>query len=514
MKSKILIILLLIGAVFVGCYDDKGNYNLLDNNQIKEATLNTALSNTSVYLGDTMRLVVDLQFKYPDRDTLTGFEYVWKENWNGDTIGTSRNLKYVPNESKTHAFYLYIREKKTDIVTRFSFSASASSPYSSGWLIASERDGKACLTFIRRDTRQGEYYWTDFVDIYGQLHPNAPLSSNKLISVSTYPVSYAADEIIVFQEGGESVILKGTDFSKMMDLKYEFQGSEFPSGFEPVSFARGGYCDYLLGKDGEVYWRSNLEGLTLSHTTLFMDVPLYFPGGSDIAYFVDSRVRDSELLMMFDQKKNRLVGCATSFQSSGLWNGSVIDITNTYKPDEFVDIRDMEGYKLLYCGDYTDGKSFVNILKEESTGNYLYQNFKLEGYIASKTLTNGQQEVFAGSEFITDNTVFFRLRRSSYLYFGEGSKLYFYDVNTKRVKLYTDFGSGRITKILQDAEGSRVGVTLDDGNFYLCEATAVSVLGADDPGSVGILHHLSGLGDIKNMVWKWGNMSAMTGNRY
>lgn len=80
MKSKILIILLLIGAVFVGCYDDKGNYNLLDNNQIKEATLNRALSNTSVYLGDTMRLVVDLQFKYPDRDTLTGFEYVWKEN--------------------------------------------------------------------------------------------------------------------------------------------------------------------------------------------------------------------------------------------------------------------------------------------------------------------------------------------------------------------------------------------------------------------------------------------------
>ena len=245
-----------------------------------------------------------------------------------------------------------------------------------------------------------------------------------------------------------------------------------------------------------------------------MDVPLYFQGGSEIACFVDMRVVEAWFLLMYDKLKNRLVGCATNFNSSGMWNGMVLNIVNNYKPEEFVNILNMEGYKLIYCGDYTNGKSFVTILKEESSGDYIYQDFKLSGGTADYSIVDGNREVFAGTGLISDNTVFFRLRRSSYLYFGEESKLYFYDVNTKKVKLYTDFGSGRITQIMQDAEGTRIGITLDNGNFYLCEAVAVSVLGEEDPGSVGILHHLSGLGDIKNMVWKWGTQSAMTGNRY
>ena len=519
MKSIIRIVLLLIGVLSIGCYEDKGNYDLVDYNKIEEVVLIPSLSNTAVYLGDTVRIAVSMQYKYPDRDTITGFEYVWKENWEGDTLGTSRVLEYVPGEAKSYTFYLHVREVATGITTRFSFSARVSSPYSSGWLIASQRDGKPCLTFIRRDSRRNKsnqlvYFWTDFVNIYDELHPGTPLNSNALVGVSTYPVSYSGDEVIVFHERGEGEILKGTDFSKMMNLKDDFMGGVLPSGFEPVSFARGGYCDYLLGKDGEVYWRSNLNGSSLAHETSFMDVPLYFPGGSVIDYFVDMRIYEAEFTLMHDKLKNRIVGCANSFSSSGMWNGKMLNITNTYRPEEFVNILNMEGYKLIYCGDYTNGKSFVNILKEESSGNYIYQNFKLMGYTADFSVTEANREIFAGSELISDNTVFFRLRRSSYLYFGEGSKLYFYDVNSKKVKLYTDFGSGNITQIIQDAEGTRVGITLDNGNFYLCEAVSTNVLGAENPGAVGILHHLSGLGDIKNMVWKWGTYSSMIGNRY
>ena len=78
MKSIIRIVLLLIGVLSIGCYEDKGNYDLVDYNKIEEVVLIPSLSNTAVYLGDTVRIAVSMQYKYPDRDTITGFEYVWK----------------------------------------------------------------------------------------------------------------------------------------------------------------------------------------------------------------------------------------------------------------------------------------------------------------------------------------------------------------------------------------------------------------------------------------------------
>lgn len=56
--------------------------------------------------------------------------------------------------------------------------------------------------------------------------------------------------------------------------------------------------------------------------------------------------------------------------------------------------------------------------------------------------------------------MYFRIRPSSYLFMGEGSKLYFYDVNTKVVKLFADYTNGNVVEILQDADAGEIGVAL------------------------------------------------------
>ncbi len=520
MKLKIGIISLWLCMLFGACYEDKGNYDLVDYNKITITSV-SALSKTTVILGDTVEIVPKITWKYPDRDTMeTAFEYVWKIGAGVDTISRERNLSYVPQECGTFSYYLYVREIATGVITRLSVTVTVNTPYAVGWIIGSNINGQPALSYIRRDSRVNEedktvYYWTDYVDLYAQLHPDDPLGPGKLTQAMAYIIGNYDDEVIVFQEGGKATILNGLDFGKFLNLEDEFPGATYPAGFIPKSFVRGGYCDFVLGENGDLYWRRNSATTELAHEQAFIDIPVYFPdGGAEISRFMDIRVYSSEYVLMFDELHNRFLACYTSYSSGNNYLGGKMTIINNTDPNEFANILNLTGYKLIYCGDHIDGKNIVNILKEESTGNYIYQSFKFTTTTTSLTVASASQEVFAGSSYVTDNTVFWRIRSSSYLYFGEGSKLYFYDVNTKQVKLYTDFGSGRITHLSEDAVGSVLGVALDNGNFYLIDAIDAATLGAADPGAVGILHHASGLGEIESLSWKWGGHYRMVFSRY
>ena len=96
---------------------------------------------------------------------------------------------------------------------------------------------------------------------------------------------------------------------------------------------------------------------------------------------------------------------------------------------------------------------------------------------------------------------------------GEESKLYFYDVNTKSVKLFTDYESGNIVEILQDADAGEIGVALDDGNFYIYKLST-EVLADANPGEKGLLFHVSDLGRIVDIEWKWGGSFNWAFKRY
>ena len=317
---------------------------------------------------------------------------------------------------------------------------------------------------------------------------------------------------MVVQRTGGSYYLSGMDFTKVMALHEEFPGSAYPTGLDPVEVRNGGWQDFVLSANGEVYWRRN-TGSEIQHVTAFIDIPLYFSGATDggrITQFFDLDTKDCGAVLMYDEGNNRVVGRLTSFNS----NSDSGPVEFVYTPDDpsVVKLTDLTGYKIMHVGDYGDGSGLNIILKEESTGNYYYQNMEIDNWDGFN-IFDCTQELFAGSSVVSDNTVYFRIRPSSYLFMGEGSKLYFYDVNTKIVKLFTDYTSGNIVEILQDANAGEIGVALDDGNFYIYKLST-EVLADANPGEKGLLFHVSGLGRIVDIEWKWGGSYNWAFKRY
>jgi hypothetical protein len=518
MKTKITtIILCCCAGLLWACYEDKGHYDLVDYNKITITQVNSLTTTTAIY-GDTLRVTPKIQWKYPDRDTTSAaFEYRWEVL--DEVVSTEKNLLYVPTRMGTLPCLLFVTEKATGVVTRWGTSFTVNSPYNLGWVILSEKEGRPMLNFVRRDSRLDDnnvrvYYWTDFVDLYATLHPDDPLPLNASRAIA-YPVDYYADEIVVITDSGEDYILEGMGLQKTFSIQGDFMGGQYPAGFIPKSFARGGGADFVLGTNGKIYWRKNAAPSQLYHTDPILTIPTYFPGDAEIDYFIRMNIYASGFVFMYDKLHNRLVACYTSFSSGNNMHGGKMEILySSSKPADFIDLNDFGSYELLYCGEHSNGKSFNNILYDPVSGKYILQEFALTSGTTSMQLTQFAQREFEAGSLISRNTIFWRMRASPYLYFAEGSKLYFYDTNTRAAKLYTDFGAHRVTHLMQDVDATRIGVALDNGDFCLFDATSAIVLGSDDPGEAGFLHRLSGLGAIKDLTWKHGGYYNLVFNRY
>jgi hypothetical protein len=505
----------LLGISLLGllqaCYKDKGNYDLVDYNAITSITATTS----SVILGDTLRIRPIIKWKYPNRDTLA-FEYEWRQV--DSVVSRERNLAFAPNVGGYVMFFLYVKEKATGIVSRFAVQVQIISGYKAGWLLLTNQGGKSGLSYIRRDAKKDAnnvtyYEYKYFPDVYAKAFPDLPLGDNPMkLATRAFP-DYSLDEVLVMQGSG-SVYLNGDNFAKRIRLASEFPTQQFPHGAQPIDYVDGGPANWLLMNDGNVYWKRNQKIMGGIHDGNFLDVPLYFEGGgAKITRFIEASYDQSGFVYIYDDLKKRFVGLFTTTGSTD-YNGNKMFLTNaTTPPAGWVELNNMTGFTMLYSSDHSNGVYYMNIIKNNSTGQYLLQNYRLTMAYSSVDVSEHQQEVFAGGPYITDNTVFYRIRNSSYLFFGEGSKLYFYDINTKKVTLYHDFGSGIISKITSDANSGELGVALTSGGFHVLSLKN-DVLGNPNPGSVGMLFSVPNVGVVVDLTWKWGSYFDYVFRRY
>lgn len=509
----------LIYLLLPSCYQDMGNYDYVDYNKIKIAGMDPAKSISYVTLGDTIKIIPLIRWRYPEKDTTEkAFEFRWELN--DSIISTKRNLEFVPIKKEEGApCLLYVTEKQTGIVSVGKFYITVTTtPISNGWTILSDKEDTSILSYIRRDIKWGidnqpYYEYVEYKDIYATMYPGEILGKNPK-SLFYVIIDAFADEILVCQEPEQCVYLSGDDFSKTINLKDEFHGNRYPKGFIPKDFIDGGRCTYLAGENGEVYWKLNPERYGKLHLVNFIPIPLYHQKGSKISFFPDYRSYGTEMAHMYDVLNNRLLAHYTVFHSTGNTLGGNINFVNKTKPEDIADLNNLNGYKLIYMGG--ENPNFILILKHETTGDYYYHTYQKSGMPSSLTvqLINHSQEIFAGNSYISENSVFKQLRRKVYLFFSEGSKLYFYDKTSGTVKQYHDFDSGRIVKIAADAPENELAIALDNGDLYIC-STSLDVLAAEKPGSEGgILHHTSGLGKIVDVIWKYGGFMRYILNMY
>lgn len=495
------------------CYKDKGNYDLVDYSRVD---FGTPVTGQVVVVGDTLRLYPVLRWKFPDRDTTNAFTYEWRES--NTVISTEKYLTYVPKKTGLLMYYFFITEKATGIVVRQGWQVQVNSPYKAGWLMLTNNNGKSDLHYVRRNQSKNAnnetvYDYSIFKNIYSSLFPQDQLGVGPKKLVTKTFTSFSDDEILIMQDS-EPVFLNGASFAKSVNLKEDFVGGVYPKGAKPVDYRDGGTVNFVLFENGEVYWKRNAKTSGGIHEEQFIGTPMYFDnGGGNISGFIDNDVFKSSFLYMFDRQNDRFV---SAYSTNGIneYIGNKMYIVNgTAPPAGFVDLNTMGGYKLVYSSDYSNSSYFMNIIKNTTTGEFLYQSYKTVQQLSMLQVTEHKQEAFAGNGLISDNTVYYRTYTSSYLFFGEGSKLYFYDVNTKAVKLYKDFGAGNITKITADANEGEVGVVLNDGRFCIC-SLKTAVLGESDPGATGILYEVAGLGDVIDLQWKWGAYSNYSSRKY
>lgn len=505
---------LFVSFWFSSCYEDKGKYNLIDYNDI---TLDTEASftRTKIALGDTVRIVPKVTWKYPDRDTLA-YDYRWEMGL-GNVISTDRNLEFIPTSCGQFDVNFYMTDRQTGLEFHASYeNITVESPYKAGWLILSEKDKRTSLSYVRRDSKQdgveespSQYVWKIFPDIYASLHPD-DLLGEKPLKVKNVMTGNSGDEVMVLQGSGDSYYLSGEDFTKVMKLRDEFPESNYPAGLFPVDYRNGGFQDFVLSADGNVYWKRNTGGL-IQHVSTFIEIPLYFSGvtkNARITKFLDPDAYFCDAVFMYDEENSRVVGRNTSFMYAD--DSTPLEFFYSGGLD-VVKLTNLTGYEMMYMGYNGGGTGFDVILKDKSKGTYRYQ--KIIGYNYSGVRISQCDEVDLKDVDLSDNTVYHRLRMKSYIFMGEKNKLYFYDINTKIVKLFADYASGNIVEILSGPGSEEIGVALDNGNFYIYELSP-KVLADDNPGKIGLLFHVSDLGRIVDIEWKWGGFTNRRYDRY
>ena len=512
-KYKIYIAVIMILVMGQACFKDKGNYELISYNKIMSMT--PPVATPLVVYGDTLKVSPIIKWKYPDKDTIN-FEYEWRQ---GDSVVfKGRHLAYTPDAFGYVWLYCYVTEKSSGVKSRMMMQLQVISPYKSGWLFLTNNGGKSGLSFIRRDAKRDAnnvtYYEYKYLpDEYARIYPDKPLGDNPKKIVSLAFPDNGMDEVVLMQ-GNSPVFLNGQNLAKKINMKSEFPGQVFPDGMEPVDYLDGGPVNFILGSNGNVYWKRNTKMRGGIHEGLFQTVAMYFEGGgAHFTQFIPASFERSEFVYLFDDLKKRFLGLYTTTGDNSFIGNKLYLRDVPSRPPTFTDLNNLNGYAVKYVGDYDNGSSYMNILKNEATSEFIYQTYSLTNRSNYIEVGNHKQELFAGNGIVTDNTVYHRIRNSTYLFFGEGSRLYFYDVNTKLVKLYHDFGAGRITKILADANSGEIGVLMDNGKFTIC-STKTSVLGEPAPGVTGILYSVPNVGNVVDVTWKWGGWYEYDLRRY
>ena len=101
MKIKDIYILCLLGVLFFSCYEDKGNYNYEDVNQLKIQFTDEVIN---CIMGDTLEIVPI--YKFTTDSSHANLTYEW--SFLDSVISTERNLNYILPE-KTINEYVYLR---------------------------------------------------------------------------------------------------------------------------------------------------------------------------------------------------------------------------------------------------------------------------------------------------------------------------------------------------------------------------------------------------------------------
>ncbi|WP_169503578.1 PKD-like family lipoprotein [Butyricimonas synergistica] len=478
MKNIIWLFALLFACF--ACYDDKGNYDYSETNEI---TIDLRNTQYSAVAGQTINIEPVLTFARDSNET--GLEFEWKLG--NKLLSNERNLSYYVDTILKENCYFRVLDTKSGITymayTNFELTEKFNNQ---GWLILAEKDGESCLTYMKEvydATVPGNYTYEEYPDVY-QSENNAKLGGKPVGLLEHFYYGSNASNIWVLVDGAESVDLGATSFKRDITLKESFLDEHLPANFAPLAMAEMRWVSAVVNKsDHKVYTRIKLSDKSF-FTGSFLDSPLQYEGEDlYVTDFVIAPFMGPGYTLMVEGEKGhqRYLALVDKDKSNA---GKVLPLTvsGTY-PAGFSSLDDLGDMEVVYTGysrvsSNSSGTNRYHSVLRNPAGEYYYHEFTIAKMTGTSTViaTPEKQVKFDIGNILDENTLFYvaPYKENSYMLIAHGADLYMIDranignANMSSfVTLYKHFDANITALDAETYTSSRLGVGLENGKFYV-----------------------------------------------
>lgn len=251
---KQLYFLLIVAVCFSSCFEDKGNYNYTENEQITITGIENSYSR--LYLKERLKITPEVKSTDPGAN----FEYSWTiysgGTFIGDTITQTLTLDSLVdwNPEKTYSLIFAARNKNTGLTTYKSTDFIVNTPFSRGWYVLKNQENQAELDLYTDDNTQTQNVIT-FVN-------NQPLEgkAEHLWYVSDYDIfdieanAYNSKKTLFVLTDQNLVGLNSTRATIIQNYNNMF--FEQPQYCQPTYMAVNSYCLCMVN-NGQLYTLSS-----------------------------------------------------------------------------------------------------------------------------------------------------------------------------------------------------------------------------------------------------------------
>ena len=496
--KAISILCLILTFALASCYDDKGNYDYSDLNEISVKLWED--NSPSVALGDTLQIEPILNFAYDSVNV--NLEYEW--TYDDKLVGTERNLYWILDTTGTAWLTLRIRDLDNGMTYMGSGRLTIGSIYSLNteplsFFILSEKDGKSLLTFARESyDEDNNLYWKIMEDVY-KCENDEELGSEPLFfRKHSANVSNSAGHMTIFQNGGQgSVDLEIMSMKKDILLKDAFSGQTYPEGYQPKDADFLGWVHLIMNEDGKIYSKVK-ETNDLYQSGYYIHSPLLFENKEIRAdRFVPVRGSSKNFTLLHEVgtsevPENRLIIVYGNKEANFYDVNLAGKIVAFPEPEEgwpvgFVPLTDMGDNELLHAV-FTQGSRTAwglgthpdyHLFLKTPEGKYLYQYAAL-----SEDYTT--QELYWAYDEPDDPLRVMELpqppvpledckmtaltsTQNLYLFFAHGQDIYYMSLDTPEdgLRHYYTCKSNVVVMDGQDYQGNYLMVGLEDGSLLV-----------------------------------------------
>lgn len=516
--NKVIISLLSLFLMF-SCYEDKGNYDYKDLNEIEISGLKLSYN---LNVGDTLKLDPKLSFSL---DSSASYTCEWKLNMD-KVLSSNKELFYIiPGSSSSSENLLFtITDDDTGYTTQYEMNLSISQLFANGWVVLSEKDGRSSLDFIKEvwvedDEGNDKMVFKEYFDTY-KTFENEDLGSQPMY-IRPHWREYTTDgeigHVLVVQKGGQACVdLFGENLTKSLETVKEF--TQIPDDFDPKDVLYADKFSYILNSDGKIFSRKNYSKVAF-YSGYFSNYPMGFEYNGEFTELnVDRFVhgvdyQGSKLVLVYEKENKRFLALS---ENISFWgpdkSGEVLTIESDDYSGDFIPLHNTGDNELFFSHGYGvsayGGQGLYNIFKT-SEGKYVEQQFTLryDVYGSLTVVIDSKKQRNFPDGYLDENSIVDvpdggKGRGTTNVFISKGNTIYFYsrltDGEISLTEYYT-FDSDIVAMEDQHWQNKILCVGLANGEVYFMDITTEALANKKEK----LMHKVSkASGNIKQILQK------------